>query len=109
MVEKYLNVEGQVAVLVSPEYGSGWSTWNIDKVQLVFEPVVVQWVLDGKPDADRQRVVKYLEETYPDIYIGSGLDSLEVQWLVPKTKFRIAEHDGYEELAFPLDEDWLMA
>lgn len=99
MVEKYYNERGDVAVLYSPGYGSGWSTWNLDhKAALLFEPVVAKWVIDGKPDADRQRVVEYLETSYPGIFLGSGFERLEVGWLEPGTEFLVLEYDGYEEI-----------
>lgn len=108
MVEKYLNAEGRVAVLVSPEYGSGWSTWN-DHPQLVFDPMVVKWVLDGKPVEERLRIIDYLEATYKGIFIGTGFDTLVVEWLEPKMKFKITDYDGYEGIHIEENENWLEA
>ena len=71
--------------------------------------VVVKWVLDGKPDSERERIVDYLEATYRNIYLGSGFDTLEVEWLEPGTEFKITEYDGYEGIQIKEYDTWLKA
>jgi len=36
--------DGKVAVLYSPDYGSGWYTWNPNNPELLFDPAIVQLV-----------------------------------------------------------------
>ena len=38
---------GLVAVLISPEFGAGWSTWNPTCPEIIFDPVVVGMFEDG--------------------------------------------------------------
>lgn len=100
--------DGKVAVLVSPGYGAGWSTWNAGTVGevLLYDPETVHWVLNGKP-ADSRPV---LEPRFPGIYVCDlGLDDLEVFWVEQGTKFRIEEHDGYENLLTEEDYTWFVA
>jgi hypothetical protein len=41
---KKLIRDGKVAVLYSPGFGAGWSTWNQELPELVFNPVIVDFV-----------------------------------------------------------------
>lgn len=106
-MEKYYNEEGKVAVLYSPGYGAGWSTWAHDaeiSTKAMFDPEVVQWVLDGKPEG-KFTDEEYFEKKYGGYIYDGGMDDLKIKWLVPGTKFRITEYDGNEELEFS-DIDW---
>lgn len=49
MVERFTREDGKVAVLISPEYGAGWSTWvsEEDGEVLLFHTQIVKEVLDG--------------------------------------------------------------
>ena len=48
MAEKVIR-DGKVAVLVSPEFGAGWSTWADNAEVAMFDPEVVAWVERGEP------------------------------------------------------------
>ena len=85
---------GEVAVLVSPGYGAGWSTWSDIPEQAVFAPEVVAWVEDGKPPLDAETENRW-EDTYG--YLG-GLSGVEIEWLDQGTRFEIEEYDGSESL-----------
>lgn len=99
-MEKYVNKDGKVAVLFSPGYGSGWYTWNKQHPGLLYDVVVVQWVMSGQPSAELDDLETYLYEKYPGIYIGSNIDELRIAWTSPGTKFRIAEYEGSETVEF---------
>lgn len=49
MVERFTREDGKVAILFSPEYGAGWSTWvsEEDEEALLFHTQIVKEVLDG--------------------------------------------------------------
>ncbi|MFZ9079250.1 MAG: hypothetical protein ACO23H_12010 [Alphaproteobacteria bacterium] len=88
--------DGLVAVLVSPGYGAGWSTWNRGEasMRMTFDPDIVEWVRNGKVG---QRV--NLEEKYGEDYICQlGWDQLEIVWLPVGTQFSIDEYDGFESI-----------
>ena len=54
-VKKYFNENGDVGVLVSGGYGAGWSTWDYSgryTEQILFEPTVIQMILDNADPKD---------------------------------------------------------
>lgn len=95
MNTKKLIKDGQVAVIVSPGYGAGWSTWNNEYGEkIVFDPALAQMILDGK---SREELEKYAKKVYPDAYAG-GLGKAEVEWVAAGSRFKIDEYDGYESI-----------
>ena len=63
MVEK-LERDGKVAILYSPGYGAGWSTWNDDIAEeLVFDKDLILAFENGGPD----EVEKIAIEKYGDL------------------------------------------
>lgn len=112
-MEKVFNEEGKVAVLVSPGHGAGWSTWAHGAEvanKALFDPEVIQWVLDGKPDAsftnDRE---EYFKEKYGGYIYCGGMRDLEIVWVTPGRQFRVTEYDGYESLEFNNEVKWVVA
>lgn len=97
--------DGKVAVLISPEYGAGWSTWNYDLPEILFDPEVVKMVEDK---TDSETIQLYCDAKYPDHYFG-GADDLEVKWLPIGTEFKVNEYDGFETLEIKDLETWIVA
>ena len=99
--------DGKVAVLVSPGYGAGWYTWNLQHPELVFLPRVVEMVLNGDSPYDIEAYVKsvYGED---DIYTG-GASDLVVEWIPQGAQFQIEEYDGSESLRLKDSQDWFTA
>ena len=95
---------GQVAVLYSPGFGAGWSTWNQEVPELLFDPVIVDFV--EKEQWDELQV--YIALKYPGIYDG-GIRDLVVVWLPERTEFRIHEYDGAESVEVKEEMIWLVA
>lgn len=95
-----------VAILVSCGYGAGWSTWNGDHENLLFDPNIVDILEQDKPDFNA--IMEYCEKTYEDGYFG-GLKNLEVVWIPKGKKFRIVEYDGDEYAELMEDIDWITA
>lgn len=99
--------DGKVAVLVSPGFGAGWSTWADSEVSeiMLFEPEVVAWVEGGK-----KGTFPNLEEKYPDSYFyEGGVNDLQIEWVPVGTRFRIQEYDGSETLILESEEIWFTA
>ena len=97
--------DGKVAVLVSPGFGAGWYTWNVHTPECLFDPEVVQMVLDGKDHHDIEAFAekKYETDTYE--FYGGGATTLTVEWIPQGKKFYVMEYDGSESV---LLEDDLM-
>ncbi len=91
---KKLIKDRQVAVIVSPGYGGGWSTWNSEYGnQLLFDPDIAESLLAN----DTQKAMRIASEKYPDVYTR-GLPKAIVVWVNEGTRFTIKEYDGYESL-----------
>lgn len=112
-MEKFYNENGAVAVLYSPGYGAGWTTWaHVDSVrqQALFDPELVQWVLDGKPEGKfNDDPQEYFAQKYGGYIYTGGMYDLEIGWVAPGQKFRITEYDGFESLEFIDSIEWSVA
>jgi hypothetical protein len=95
-----------VAILVSYGYGAGFSTWNGDYEELLFDPYIVNAICENK--FDYKEIEKYCEEKYPEAYLG-GLSDVEVVWIPKGRQFRISEYDGYESVELLDKTRWLTA
>lgn len=104
MTAKFVR-DGKVAVLISPEHGAGWFTWNSHNEELLFDPTIVDMILNDFP---YQKIEAYVNLKYPDIYTG-GLDCLTVAWIPIGEKFRIHEYDGSESIVMYNNEQWVTA
>lgn len=101
VIERKYNEEGEVAVLISPGYGAGWSTWANDEIQelLVFDKDIVEAVLaDDKVRAGEIASAKAMSIYGEGHVYDGGLRDIEVVWLPKGTQFKIDEYDGYESL-----------
>lgn len=86
--------DSKVAVLISPGFGAGWSTWNNDYAEeLCFDTDIVEAVL--AEDYGKAESVASLK--YEGIYTG-GCKDLEVMWLEKGSQFEVEEYDGSESL-----------
>lgn len=107
MVEPYWNEDGdKYAVLVSPDYGAGWSTWNYR--EMAYDKRVVEFWMAHKGQDPRNSVEAeaYFEELgYHDVYFG-GFKSLRMTWVPRGKAWRIDEYDGSEGIIFQGDENW---
>ena len=106
-MEKY-EKDGEVAILVSPGFGAGWSTWN--QASLAYDKKVVEYYLEHKDDdiSEEELEKAFNEMGYDHVYFG-GYDQIEIVWLPKGQQFRITEYDGSERIRFPEDYDWDIA
>ena len=96
--------DGHVAVLISPDYGAGWYSWNTEYPEILFDPAMVRLVEENKFD----ELETYVILKYPDIS-RHALHDLEVEWISEGTEFRIKEHDGSETIEFKDEVEWIKA
>jgi hypothetical protein len=102
--------DGKVAVLVSPGFGAGWSTWAYSVEEdyrdfMLFDPILVDMVERGE---SAETIETYVTSMYSDVYCG-GADGLTIQWLPVGTAFRIHEYDGSESVEIRDDIIWNIA
>jgi hypothetical protein len=97
--------DGKVAVLYSPTFGAGWSTWDHEYGEaLVFDPMLVKYVEEENVDA----MYTYVAMRYPNVYTG-GLSDLTISWIKEGTLFHIEEYDGSESIATMDSTGWIRA
>ncbi len=103
------------AVLVSPGYGCGWSTWNKD--ELAYDRRVVEYVINHKKDKKQwesdwqllfgpgickgeKEFKKFLNEIGydSDSFCYSGIRTIEVRKVDINAIWSIKVSDGHEEL-----------
>jgi hypothetical protein len=92
--EKRYDEEGQVAILISPGFGAGWSTWARGEAQceaMIFDSRLVDYVLLNGTEG----LALFAESLGYTSYMGGAKD-VEVEWLDPGTRFIIDEYDGSE-------------
>jgi hypothetical protein len=96
--------KGCVAVIYSPEFGAGWSTWNRKYPEILFDPAIVEFV--EKNQSEELEV--YVTLRYPGIYDG-GMVGLKIEWIPEGSFFRVNEHDGAESIEVKNELDWIVA
>ena len=110
MTERLIRDE-KVAVLYSPGFGAGWSTWchgDLEvQLDMIFDPQIADIVDQGAADWE-SKAEAIAQIKYPDSYLG-GLHELQVKWLPIGTQFRINEYDGSESIEINNEIAWITA
>lgn len=100
---------GKVAVIYSPGFGAGWSTWNTEYnkygEELIFDPGLADLIINQR---SREQIEAYVALKWPGVYTG-GLERARVEWVAPGTEFKITEYDGSESLQFRNSDEWITA
>ena len=95
MINKVIR-NGKVAVLISPEFGAGWSTWGSEEEKMLYDPVIVKWVEGGKKGPIP------LDHYTNQPYAGRA-DDLKIVWVPKGTWFYVQEYDGSESIVYAED------
>jgi hypothetical protein len=104
MVMNKLVDNGKVAVLYSPGFGAGWSTWNQEVPEILFDPAIVKFIENDQ----WAELNTYVTLKYPGLYTG-GMKDLAVAWLPVGTEFQINEYDGAESIEIKGEVKWMTA
>ena len=101
--------DGKVAVIYSPGFGAGWSTWNAEYFEygeeLIFDPGLADLIINQR---SWEQIEAYVALKWPGVYTG-GLEQAVVEWVAIGTEFKITEYDGSESLGFRDSEEWITA
>ncbi len=105
--------DGKVAILYAPGYGAGWTTWNKEHPELMFDPAVVHFLealTEDNANDIWHKIEEYMILKYPDVYVSiSSIQDLEIVWLPVGTHFVIDEHDGNESIQLRDTIKWSVA
>jgi hypothetical protein len=104
VVEKYYNEKGELGVLISTGWGSGWSTWN--NKELAYDKRIIEKWLEKVSADDMCDYIESLEYERP--YMG-GYDNLHLEFIPRGTMFRIHEYDGAESIEIVESMGMMMA
>lgn len=90
---RLINNKGEVAVVYSPDYGAGWSSWisGLDPMH----PVIARLIHENRKDEITDDLMEQLG--HPGAYLG-GLEDAVIEWVPPGTAFLIEEYDGAEQI-----------
>jgi|SRR5882672_534927 len=96
-----LERDGKVAVVYSPGYGAGWSTWS-DEVDPTDKDIAE--AIDKV--VTKEELISLAKKKYPTAYTG-GLeyDGVSIAWVPKGTRYYIEEYDGSEQVHI-LDENF---
>lgn len=114
MVEKVIR-DGKVAVLYSPGYGSGWTTWNQSHPcveEMLFDADIVKAILEHGSTGDTTKIVDIAQEKYGKIdeyFCAQGLKNISIAWVNVGRKFIVTEYDGSEGIQFRDEMNWITA
>lgn len=104
-MNKYYNDKGELAVLYHDRYGTGWYEATYSEgdgaiEQILFEPEVVQWVLEGKKESEIPKLMHYIQNEYDleNSFESDTFEALEIRWIPKGTKFTIFSDEGLEQI-----------
>ena len=83
-----------VAVLYSPGFGTGWSTWH-DTPDTMFDSRIVEKVEQSKQAEITEEFMESIG--YTGCYCGGAKD-LKIEWVPEGGQFDIQEYDGSESI-----------
>lgn len=94
--------DGNVAVLYSIGYGSGWYSWHYVE-ELLYDPIIVNMILEsGETVVFSSNLIEeikdYCLKTY-DFHNYYGIAGLTVGWVKKGDEFLISEYDGAETIS----------
>lgn len=103
--------DGMVAVLYSPGYGAGWSTWAHNDDIAKFLTFDRRLVAAAERNATSDEVEELLADIFgPDTYVGtSGWSKIKIAWVEKGQRFQIAEYDGSESIRSHNPNDYYTA
>jgi hypothetical protein len=103
--------DGEIAVLYSPGFGAGWTSWGFGNNEfrdfLLFDKTLVEMAMS---ESDTEDVEAYINSQFPEeyLYMGGWRD-ITVAWVPKGTLFKINEYDGSESIELKENSDWVMA
>jgi hypothetical protein len=103
-----LKREGFVAVVLTNDYGRGFSSGldRAQRMQAMFDPVVAASLENMENGLGTDALTDYLWETYR---WDGNMDDLGVEWIREGREFIVDEYDGSEGLLFRDEQAWIAA
>lgn len=96
-MEKYINDQGRVGVIVSGGFGAGWSTWAPDDDN-DFYAMCKELVRMKLTNENPEHVAAYCEKIKGERPYMGGWEGARIEWLNKGTNFTIEEYGGSESI-----------
>ena len=101
--------DGKIAVIISPTFGGGWSTWNSVKNEdiMLFHPLLVELIESDQVNSRTvEAVFARLGAEMPSY---SFRDRLAIDWIPKGALFQVREYDGSESTVVFDESQWMKA
>lgn len=84
----------EVAVIISPGFGAGWSSWNPNnQEQLLFDADIAEALLEK----NYEKAIVIAGDKYPKAFLD-GLEQARVTWVQKGAIIEVKDFDGSERL-----------
>ena len=114
----YTDVDEQLLVLIAPNFGAGWSTWNggDDSEKLLSDSRIIRFYHDTYLKTKTREVGPFQEFLESlgiyNVYITTLRplkDYLKIHQIPKGSRFRVNEYDGSETIVYFQEEKWATA
>lgn len=96
-----------IGVLISPGFGTGWSTDNIHGTSLATDKRIINYWLNSAPETPHEDIEEALGNLgYYQLNL-LGWKKIELHWIPRGTTFRIIQYDGSEAIELFNIKDWV--
>ena len=99
---KMFKKNGKIGVIISPGFGSGFSTTNNRMMAVDFD------LVDAFLKSDMTKFKYIADEKYGDWY-DSGDMRFRVEWVPEGSRFMVQEYDGHESIVILDDTNTFLA
>lgn len=98
-----------IPIIITSKHGAGFSSWNLNIPNIMFDNDVIQWIRNGKDPTQIEHLSNLLCDKYKEFVCTLGLENTTIQYVEQGQKFKIQEHGGLETLITPDDGYWMIA
>jgi hypothetical protein len=114
----YTDTDDELLVLIAPNFGAGWSTWNggDDSEKLLADSRIIRFYHDTYLKTKTREVGPFQEFLESlgiyNVYITTLRplkDYLKIHQIPKGSRFRVDEYDGSETIVYFQEESWATA
>ena len=92
-IELSYNDKGDIEVLISPDYGAGWSTWDNNSINIAVDKRIIDYYKEHGKNATTSQVQEFLDSIgYENVYCGGWID-ITLKTVPVGVKFMINEYE----------------
>ena len=104
MSDYYFDANGKIGVVLSIDYGTGWST-SMKDLRVAYDREIVEAVLRKESVST---VMDLVISKFGPEYSRGGYFKLQVKYVAPDRPFRINHHSGKEFIEYFNPDQWII-